>query len=58
LRGRVVTWGSPQIKLGDAVHLSNVPDNPADRPVQVRSVTHRIDKRRGFTSAIEFQSAS
>jgi phage protein D len=58
LRGRVVTWGSPQIKLGDAVHLSNVPDNPADTPVQVRSVTHRIDKRRGFMSSIEFRSAS
>jgi phage protein D len=55
LRGRVLTWGSPQIKLGDAVQLRNVPDNPANQPVQVRAITHRIDKRYGFTSSIEFR---
>src|SRR5262249_45468159 len=58
LRGRVLTWGSPQITLGDAIHLKDVPDAGVDQPVQVRAVTHRLTKRDGFTSLVEFQSAS
>jgi phage protein D len=58
LRGRLLTVGQPQVKLGDAIRLRDVPDDALNNTFQVRSVTHRITKLEGFTTAIEFRSIS
>ena len=58
LRGRLLTIGQPQVKLGDAICLRDVPDDALNKTFQVRSVTHRITKIEGFTTAIEFRSIS
>jgi len=58
LRGRLLTWGSPQIKLGDAIRLKSVPDDSLNQVVQVRALTHRVTKREGFTTAVEFRSTA
>jgi hypothetical protein len=55
-RGRVLVTGAPQIRLGDSIRISGAPEPGADAVYQVRAVTHRIDKQRGFTTAIEFRS--
>jgi phage protein D len=58
LRGRLLTLGSPQITLGDGIHLRSVPEDSLNKVFQVRSVTHHITKQNGFTTAVEFQSFS
>lgn len=58
LRGRLLTLGSPQIALGDGIHLRSVPEDSLNQLYQVRSITHRITKQHGFTTALEFQSFS
>jgi phage protein D len=57
VRGRVVTIGRPQVKLGDAIQLRDVPDEEANGNFQVRSVTHRLRKDTGFTTEIGFRDA-
>jgi hypothetical protein len=55
-RGRLLTLGRPEVKLGDAIRLREMP-NPAFNDIfQVRSVTHRLTKETGFTTLIEFRS--
>jgi phage protein D len=56
LRGRLVTLGRPEIRLGDAIHLRETGEDALDARFQVRAVTHRLSKRRGFTTTIEFRS--
>jgi phage protein D len=57
VRGRVVTIGRPEVKLGDAIQLRDMPDDNANGNFQVRSVTHRLRKRTGFTTEIGFRGA-
>jgi hypothetical protein len=54
LRGRLLVLGQPEVKLGDAINLSNVPEDALNDTFQVRSVTHRITKLGGFTTSIGF----
>lgn len=56
LRGSVVTIGRPQIKLGDAIRLRQVADDSLNTLFQVRSVTHRITKLKGFTTTVGFRA--
>lgn len=56
LRGSLLVPGQPQVKLGDAIRLRGVPDERLNGTFQVRSVTHRITKRSGFTTRIGFRS--
>ena len=56
LRGRVVTIGRPEIKLGDALRLSGLADDALNTNFQVRSVTHRISKLGGFTTTVGFRA--
>jgi hypothetical protein len=56
LRGRLLTIGRPQVKLGDAIQLRGMADESLNKNFQVRSVTHRITKPRGFTTAIGFRA--
>ncbi len=56
LRGRLLSVGRPEVKLGDAIHLSDVPDADLNGTYQVRAITHRITKAEGFTTTIDFRS--
>jgi phage protein D len=56
LRGRLETPGRPQVKLGDAIRLRDVPEADLNTTFQVRNVTHRITKTGGFTTTISFRS--
>jgi phage protein D len=56
LRGRLVTIGRPQVKLGDAIRLRGMADESLNTAFQVRSVTHRITKRGGFTTTVGFRA--
>ncbi len=56
LRGFLLSTGQPQVKLGDAIQLRNVPDDNLNRKFQVRSVKHHIDKSAGFTTKIGFRA--
>jgi phage protein D len=56
LRGRVVTLGRPEIRLGDAIRLRELPDETLNGNYQVRNVTHRITKLGGFTTTVGFRA--
>jgi phage protein D len=56
LRGRLRTTGWPAIQLGDAVRLSGLADSTLNTTFGVRSVCHRIRKREGFMTIVEFQA--
>lgn len=56
VKGTVTIAGAPKVALGDAVRLKDVPRDDLNRTYQVRSVTHRITKLGGFTTAIGFMS--
>ena len=56
VRGRVLTIGRPEVKLGDAIRLAGLPDGSQNGNYQVRSVIHRITKRGGFTTAVGFRA--
>ena len=56
LRGRLLSLGRPEVKLGDAIRLSEMTDDSLNTEFQVRSVTHRITKLGGFTTTIGFRA--
>jgi phage protein D len=56
LRGRVLTIGRPEVKLGDAIRLIGLADNSLNTSFQVRSVAHRITKLGGFTTSVGFRA--
>ncbi len=55
IQGRLLIAGRPQVKLGDAIRLRDVPEEPLNGEFQVRSLIHRITKIGGFTTTIAFQ---
>ncbi len=56
LRGRLLSLGRPEVKLGDAIRLSGMTDEALNANFQVRSVIHRITKLGGFTTTVGFRS--
>jgi len=56
VRGRLMVPGQPQVKLGDAIRLQDVPEEALNQTFQVRSVTHRITKLGGFSTTIGFRA--
>lgn len=56
IRGCVTVLGNPEIQLGDAIQLRNMPDDDLNATFQVRGVHHRMDKARGFTTQITFRA--
>ena len=56
LRGQLLTFGRPEVQLGDSIRLRGLPDDELNTFFQVRSVTHRLSKRGGFTTAVGFRS--
>jgi phage protein D len=55
VRGRLLVQGSARIRLGDAVRLAGVGED-LNKTYQVRTVTHRLTKSSGFTTAVGFRS--
>ena len=55
-RGRLLTMGRPQVRLGDAIRLADLPESELNQTYQVRGVTHKINKQTGFTTEISFRS--
>lgn len=53
--GRLLALGRPQVKLGDSLRVSGVPEEGVDGTYQVRGVTHRLHKERGFTTEVAFR---
>lgn len=53
-RGRLRTFGRPQIRLGDTLRIKDVPDDRLNGDFRVRAVRHSIDKRSGFRTEVEF----
>ena len=56
LRGRLLSPGRPEVQLGDSIRLRGLPDADLDTFFQVRGVTHRLTKRGGFTTVVDFRS--
>jgi phage protein D len=56
VRGRLLTLGNADLKLGDAVKLSGLADSASNDTFQVRSVIHRVTKASGFTTVVGFRS--
>jgi hypothetical protein len=54
IRGHVAMPGRPEVKLGDAVRLRDVPVDGFDDTYQVRRVVHRVTKDAGFTTVVSF----
>jgi phage protein D len=57
VRGEAVITGRPAVRLGDAIRLEETGAAGADGTFQVRSVTHRLSKTHGFTTAVGFRGA-
>ncbi|HEY6188611.1 MAG TPA: hypothetical protein VIW80_13220 [Pyrinomonadaceae bacterium] len=56
LRGRLTSFGRPQVKLGDAIQLRGLADDSLNTSFQVRKVQHRITKLGGFTTTVGFRA--
>jgi phage protein D len=55
IRGRLLTFGRPQVKLGDSLRIKDAPDTRVNGDFRVRAVHHRITKKNGFTTEVEFR---
>jgi phage protein D len=58
VRGRLRTLGLPEVRLGDALQLSGLPQRDLNGSYQVRAVTHQLTKIAGFTTDIDFQATT
>lgn len=58
IRGSLLSMGRPQVKLGDAIRLTDLPETDLNQIYQVRAVMHRINKQIGFTTEVRFRSIS
>jgi len=56
LRGQVVTFGRPEVRLGDSIRFRGMADDSLNTLFQVRSVSHRITKVAGFTTTVGFRA--
>ncbi len=56
VRGRLLASGRPQVRLGDSIRLRDVPAGSPEGVFQVRSVSHHLDKRHGFTTTVGFRN--
>jgi phage protein D len=56
LNGRLLSVVRPEVQLGDVIQLRVVPDASLNKTFQVRTISHRITKRGGFTTEIGFRS--
>jgi phage protein D len=52
-RGKVCALGAPEIKLGDAVKIADMPISSQNGQFKITAVRHRLNWRSGFTTDIE-----
>ncbi len=52
--GRVKVLGNPDIKLGDAIKVVDMPAENMNGEFQVKSIHHKLNKNSGFTTEIEY----
>jgi hypothetical protein len=57
-RGRLLTFGRPQVFPGDLMRVKDAPDARVNGDFQARRVRHRITKTAGFTTEIQFRGAA
>ena len=57
LSGSVELQGAPQVALGDAVALADMPDDTLNVTYQVLGVRHVLDRRRGFRTRLDLAVA-
>lgn len=57
VRGTVVTFGRPEVQLGDGIRIKDAPDDRVNGDFEVLAVRHRITKVEGFTTEVEFRGA-
>jgi phage protein D len=57
-RGRLSCLGRPAVLLGDALRLRDVPDVDGTALWQVVAVRHRLSRRHGFTTAVDFRAVA
>ncbi len=57
LTGAAVVLGKPEIKLGDAIEVVNMPESPSNGVLKVCSVSHKLSKEKGFVTSVLFTKA-
>ena len=57
VRGFIQVPGAPQVVVGSTIEISGAPQEAANGTALVSWVSHRYDKRRGFTSVLEFNKS-
>jgi phage protein D len=58
LRATVELQGAPQVALGDAVALQDMPDDALNATYQVLGLRHTLDRRRGFRTRLSLGVAA
>ena len=53
-RGRLRTFGRPQIRLGDSIRIKDVPDARLNGDFRVRASATRSTRKNGFRTEVEF----
>lgn len=54
-RGRVCLLGAPEVRLGDAIKLAQMPVAAHNSQLRVIGVRHRISVSRGFTTDVDWE---
>lgn len=54
-RGRMKVLGNPLVKLGDGVKTTKMPNKKQNGTFKVSGVSHRLDRRRGFCTIIDWE---
>jgi len=57
LTGAAVVLGKPEIKLGDAMEVVNMPEVPSNGVLKVCSISHQLSKEKGFITSVFFTKA-
>jgi phage protein D len=56
LQGRLLSVGRPEVMLGDAIELRQMPQESLNQTFQVHAIRHQITKLGGFTTRIDFRA--
>ena len=56
LTGTLTVLGAPQVKLGDAVEVTGMPQADVNGTYQVRGIRHRLSKTTGFVTTVDCMS--
>ena len=54
-RGQIRALGDPQIKLGDAINVTQMPLSQQNGTFKITSVIHRLNRQSGFCTVIDWE---